>query len=624
MHIDGRWFKDDAGRTLILRGVNLGGSTKVPKTPNGATCLRENLLDSRKVSFVGRPFPLEEADEHFRRLKTWGLTFLRFLITWEAIEHEGPGVYDNEYLDYIEKITARAAEHGISFFVDPHQDVWSRWTGGDGAPGWTMELLGMELLNMEKSGAGLVHGLHGGRYPQMQWSTNNYRYGAATMFTLFFGGNHFTPKTVINDVPVQEFLQSHYINAVKQVAARLGKYANVNGFDTLNEPITGMIGTPDITTTRHIDLKFGIVPSYFQTMLLASGYPQRVPEYFPGLKKSRVIRKIELNPGRVRLYKAGYECVFRQNGVWTDIDGKPEVLKRDHFLNVNGKKVDFERDYLKPFVKRYLTELRKVDPKFMIFVEGAPMRPIFGWEKEDEDNVVFAGHWYDGITLITKKYRPYLALNLFTGKIEFGREKARESYVTQLAALASHARERMGDIPVLVGEFGLPFDMYNRKSYKTGNFKKQIKAFDAYFNAMDKNLLNATIWNYTSDNTNERGDQWNDEDLSVYSEDQRDNADDINSGGRALPGFIRPCAKAIAGIPSSMEFELKKRIFNLEFTHDNSCAEPTEIFVPLIQYPAGFKIIPSDGRWEKTEDEQIIRYYHTLEREKHQIRIEPL
>ena len=39
---------------------------------------------------MGRPFPLEEADEHFRRLKAWGLTFLRFLVTWEAVAHEGP------------------------------------------------------------------------------------------------------------------------------------------------------------------------------------------------------------------------------------------------------------------------------------------------------------------------------------------------------------------------------------------------------------------------------------------------------------------------------------------------------------------------------------------------------
>jgi hypothetical protein len=30
MRTDGIWFKDEAGRALLLRGANLGGSTKVP------------------------------------------------------------------------------------------------------------------------------------------------------------------------------------------------------------------------------------------------------------------------------------------------------------------------------------------------------------------------------------------------------------------------------------------------------------------------------------------------------------------------------------------------------------------------------------------------------------------
>jgi len=140
MRIDGCRFKDEQGRNLILRGVNLGGSSKVPFGPGGATHIREGFYNHRNVSFVGRPFPLEEADEHFSRLRTWGLTFLRLLVTWEAIEHAGPGLYDEEYLDFVHEIVRKAGDHGLRLFIDPHQDVWSRMSGGDGAPGWTFDV----------------------------------------------------------------------------------------------------------------------------------------------------------------------------------------------------------------------------------------------------------------------------------------------------------------------------------------------------------------------------------------------------------------------------------------------------------------------------------------------------
>jgi hypothetical protein len=36
----------------------------------------------RGVTFVGRPFPLEEAPEHFSRLRRWGLTFSMLNYLW--------------------------------------------------------------------------------------------------------------------------------------------------------------------------------------------------------------------------------------------------------------------------------------------------------------------------------------------------------------------------------------------------------------------------------------------------------------------------------------------------------------------------------------------------------------
>jgi hypothetical protein len=618
---DGPWFKDEEGRTLILRGANLGGSSKVPLRPNGATHIRDDFFNYRKVSFVGRPFPLEEASEHFRRLRRWGLTFLRFLVTWEAIEHAGPGIYDQEYLDYLYAVVKIAKEHGLDLFIDPHQDVWSRFSGGDGAPGWTFEVAGLDITKFGPTGAAIVHQVHGDPFPSMIWPSNSGKLAAATMFTLFFGGCDFAPHTKLEGEPVQEYLQRHYIGAFQQVALRLKDLPNVCGYGIMNEPLSGYIGWEDLTIPGGL-LKLGASPSPWQSMLLGAGTPQEVDIWKLGIQGARKAGTRLINPGKARAWLPGRDCIWKQNGVWDyGEDGLPLLLRPAHFTNVGSRRVDFSQDYYRPFANRFAAAIRSADPKALIYIETAPDHPLPSWDLDDAQKIVSAPHWYDSFVLYFKKYSPLIAVDNREQKVVVGPWQIRRSFAQQMGAFKQEARQMLGDVPTLLGEFGIAFDLQGKKAYRSGDFRPQVNALDRSYKAIEDNLLSSTIWNYTADNTNARGDMWNGEDLSIFSRDQQTDSRDINTGGRALAAVVRPYARKIAGEPVHMSFDLKTAVFEFEFRHAPQVHAPTEIFVPSYHYSRGYQVEVSDGSYESLHEQQTLVYRHTLEQPVHSIRI---
>ncbi|KAG0026011.1 hypothetical protein BGZ82_009694 [Podila clonocystis] len=570
LHIHGPWFKDNTGRTVTLRGVNLSGASKMP-----VGCPSHQLdgfldTDGTEISFVGRPFPLEDADEHLARLKHWGFNFLRFVVTWESIEHAGPGKYDYDFFDYLIKVFHKCKKYGFKCFIDPHQDVWSRFSGGSGAPLWTLHLAGLDPSHFPKTNAALVHNLHEDpeNFPKMVWATNYNKLAAATMFTLFFAGSTFAPDCVVDQMNIQDYLQTHYIKSYMALAEYITAQHGIEddvvvGYDTLNEPSAGWVGVEDITKIpHHQELKKDATPTPLQAMVLGQGTAQTVEFWISTFFGPRRKGSVTIDPEGTSAWltpakraekdkrfgwtrsssfpKAG-ECIWAAHGVW-DVSTKqaldPEYFSKDP---ETGEVYDFDHRSFLPFCRRFAQAVRTVHKAAVIFLEPPvnEIPPSLPPPHDDDDvaqfdissRVVYAPHWYDGLTLLNKKWNffniDYLGVKRgrypnYAAAVKIGEKAIKECFRNQLACIKEEGQAAIGYHPTLIGEIGIPYDMNDGKSYKPhGNYKDQMKAMDANMYALESNHLNFTLWNYCPDNSHKWGDQWNGEDLSLWSNDDR-------------------------------------------------------------------------------------------------------
>ncbi|HRE61515.1 MAG TPA: cellulase family glycosylhydrolase [Micropepsaceae bacterium] len=633
LEIDGHWFREPSGRRLLLRGVNLGGDCKVPFA-NGTTNIPTDFSDHREVSFVGRPFPLAEADEHLGRLRHWGFNVLRLLTTWEAVEHKGPGQYDTDYLDYLEAVCRKAGEYGFYVFIDFHQDAWSRMSGGDGAPGWTFDAVGLDFTKFHAADAVNVMQYRydpkrGGRqeenYAQMSWGWNYRMPANAIMWTLFFAGRTFTPHFNVGGTNVEDYLQSHYLGAMRAVAERVKDMDHVLGFDTLNEPGSGWSGKAmswqhTHKTPEHPErVTPGPAWSPLDGLLVARGQAREVPFVQFDINKMAmaVARNDLVNQKRTSIWRAGASCPFEAAGAYRLENGVPRDVREDFFTHTKGRKLDHEHDFMLPFFNRVAGTIRAVNPRFMVFAELDPFKGhTEGFPKGMPARTVNASHWYDIVTLVTKVFMYPASLNPFNGKMLNGRGEIGAHFRSQLATIKG-ASDSLGGAPTLIGEFGIPYDLDNAASYdawKRGDrsaapWEKHVTALDTTYDVFDELLLHGTQWNYTASNRNDAaiGDGWNQEDLSIFSRDQQDDPANPDSGGRAVDGFCRPFVRAAQGTLAAMRFDSASGAFEAVIDADPAIAAPTEIYLPRRRYPHGVRVSAGEAAVAHDPAAQLVR-----------------
>lgn len=147
------------------------------------------------------------------------------------------GIYDTEYLFYIRSLLALLPEYGLTAFVSMHQDVWSRYSGGSGAPAWTLELVGFDLDALEATGAAYLGGVRepGVVLERGLWPTGYQKLACSTMNTVFWAGRTFAPKLLVErngeKVHAQDFLQDALLDSYEWLVKGLAGLAGVIGFE---------------------------------------------------------------------------------------------------------------------------------------------------------------------------------------------------------------------------------------------------------------------------------------------------------------------------------------------------------------------------------------------------------
>jgi hypothetical protein len=653
---DRTYLRDEQGRYIFIHGVNVSGSTKVPATLDGKA--PDKLNSNGLPSYVGKPFAVDQAREHFARLRTFGFNAVRLLLVWEGIEPVKRGQYDRVYLASIRELVKIAGENGIYVLLDMHQDMFSRHlrvryneeprygapgsiennllalvypysdvVNGDGAPRWAVEAC-LQEKNTASASWGIPRVL-GGLEP-----------GDLAAFARLY--QRLTQGTSTTTPPTPEWVGYFLLNLPD-------KFAVNESTDLLPFTQWGVAHALSLDLARCYacllagDKVFPTLQKDGQNIkdYLQQAYTDAWAQVAEQVKDLPNVLGYDIinEPGGNFLTLSAVAGVLRagvvdgaksilvsllgaENGADVyDIlvglsilppDTKPETLKlwgldKLDLLAVLNLNNGFDENHMRPLFERVGTAIQNIDSKAVIYIEGTTSAgSLLGGVGGG-----LAGQWEVPMTRPTLPksdqlvFAPhwYPDIYPFPGFNQVPRQFTTEQvrhrdYQPNLESARATGAYSLGNPPVVFGEFGTYFNFNGIDQSKASNYEVSSHILDNYFEAFERMFQSHMIWCYSPDNDDRYGDHWNKENFSVL---------DAAGQPRSQAAWSRPFARALAGKPIATHFysdlhyydpdkgqQLPRREFEVRYASKETAA-PTEIFVPQVQYPDGFYVWISDG-----------------------------
>ena len=568
---DGTWFKDEAGRYLLFRGVNFASRSKLPPY------LPVFPLNNKTANLDIMKKELELVRPELNTLKQLGFNVVRLIVIWKALEPFPNPNLDSllpegeEYLELVKEVIDALYELGLYTIIDFHQDIAHEVYGGDGFPDWAIAI---DEIHPRPIKSNQIN---------QTWFLG-YNIDPLIRNTLIsFWKNQLTNIDVgLHSYPVRNHLE-------KTIGQTVKFFKNMNngeghrgilGYQLFNEPHPAGLDRRSFEEEYLADFYTNALKEIkrFDDKVFVLIEPRVDWNVFPDVEIASVFLQETKNRESIKMSELSnlIQALIRNNK-GTDFLEITNILL-SQISNANDTNISKFREQLSALLN-ITSSITTYLPKDVDFI------------KRFESCGVFSFHYYDPWTLF------YSLLNLPDDM----HNKLKE-WPTIFDQMRQSAISR--DLIPFLTEFGGNQDWERLKTDLQPDLVyhgKQIRAYmNLQFIQIENFLLNSTYWNYDLYNTHQGKDNWNLENFSLLGP---------NRESRNLDIVARPYPIQSSAKPELLFFDLGTKHFALILKGPVVDA-PTVIYVPFnMHYTPNFEVLGTSNTIEWNKESQLLSWY---------------